>query len=73
MKAHSVRVQKEYYKIIQGTIEVEADSQEEAEEQVEELMMTRPYLQTTDPRIKWDEEPTEGMQYIDFSFEIVPQ
>ena len=66
---------------VEGEMEVEARSQLEAEEQVEEMMGWHPdgvgvrTLQTLDPRIEWEQDcqglADESYEYVDFSFGVV--
>ena len=66
---------------VEGEMEVEATSQEEAENKVEEEM--KPHddgdggvktLQTTDPRITWEQDVQDlhnaGYEYADFTFRV---
>lgn len=65
-----VRVEKSYYTdtgdiTLYGTF---AGTVEEFEERLKTFS-----IQTTDPRIDWDEEPDGGWEYIDFSFGLVKE
>lgn len=57
---------------VEGTIEVEAASPEEAEEKVNEMMnWDGECLQTIDPRITWEDKGPDGWDYADFSFRVL--
>lgn len=64
---------------IDGTIEVKAASQKEAEDLVEKWMNERcddgkgnfRVMQTVDPRIEWDDKADSCYEYADYTFNVI--